>query len=60
MHIHATRTLIVSTLLVIIPVSVEVVMLGMENLVQVCTLYFFFCIIYQLRSYKGLINQEIR
>jgi hypothetical protein len=35
-HIRATQTLIVSTLLVPIPVSVEVVMLEMESLVKVC------------------------
>ena len=35
--IHVIPTPIVATLLVLIPVSVEVVMLGMEILAQVCT-----------------------
>ena len=45
-HIPATQTLIVSTLLVPILVSVdwEVVMLGMESLVyMVCDLYILLC-----------------
>ena len=37
--IHVIPTLIVTTLLVLIPVSVEVVILGMANLVLVCILY---------------------
>ena len=35
--IHVIPTPIVATLLVLIPVGVEVVMLGMEILAQVCT-----------------------